>query len=67
MNVNKFVDDLFKTIDDLKIDYNDIKHIVKENIDHDMIEQIKEEYYNFIEKEIKNSKLEELLKILGII
>ena len=67
MNVNKFVDDLFKTIDDLKIDYNDIKHIVKENIDNDMIEQIKEEYYNFIEKEIKNSKLEELLKILGII
>ena len=67
MSVNKFVDDLFKTIDDLKIDYNDIKHIVKENIDGEMIEQLKEEYYNFIEKEIKNSKLEELLKILGII
>jgi protein subunit release factor A len=67
MSVNKFVDDLFKTIDDLKIDYNDIKHIVKENIDAEMIEQLKEEYYNFIEKEIKNSKLEELLKILGII
>ena len=67
MSVNKFVDDLFKTIDDLKIDYNDIKHIVKGNIDAEMIEQLKEEYYNFIEKEIKNSKLEELLKILGII
>jgi len=67
MSINKFVDDLFKTIDDLKIDYNDIKHIVKENIDAEMIEQLKEEYYNFIEKEIKNSKLEELLKILGII
>jgi len=67
MSINKFVDDLFKTIDDLKIDYNDIKHIVKENIDGEMIEQLKEEYYNFIEKEIKNSKLEELLKILGII
>ena len=67
MDINKFIDDLYKTIDNLKIEDDKIKKLIDENIDINIIDELREIYFKDIEKNIKNDKLNNLLKLLGII